>query len=166
MFCRNPSAPRPRRPSQLTRPHTAWRCTAVNGDRSASRRRAARAAAAVLHRPILCHLLEAPGTARPPLLLQRRGPFFSVSSLHRHCRARPRGSPPHGPAHLMNAPSAGCAAPARGPWPPPSRRRSRASLFVYGSSFLFGGPMRSSAGMGRVSGAINRWTRFFLPMVF
>ena len=30
--------------------------------------------------------------------------------------------------------------------------------------FLLGGPMRSSAGMGRVSGAINRWTRF-LPIV-
>ena len=26
--------------------------------------------------------------------------------------------------------------------------------------------MRSSAGMGRVSGAMRRWTRFFLPMVF
>ena len=31
--------------------------------------------------------------------------------------------------------------------------------------FLFGGPIKSSAGMGRASGAINRWTRFFLPIV-
>ena len=44
-------------------------------------------------------------------------------------------------------------------------RFARFSICLRIFFFLFGGPMRSSAGMGRVSGAMRRWTRFFLPMV-
>mmetsp|Transcript_10750 Transcript_10750/g.31721 ORF Transcript_10750/g.31721 Transcript_10750/m.31721 type:complete len:282 (-) Transcript_10750:113-958(-) len=144
----------------------AWRCTAVN---------VASFSFAPARRQSGCGSLASPH-------------FTSSSRGAGHCAAAPLTTTPRafllsfvasstlpGPLHKLETTWSGALSGCAERWMRGARARALASSFAARFArfsiclriffFLFGGPMRSSAGMGRVSGAIKRWTRFFLPMV-